>query len=211
MKKQKMTSSVEGFSRWGAWVRNLVLAAVASFIFLSGTHYAHATVIYDWVTQGSSSDDGGENLHAEWTISDQEYFDGLFTTLTPGTTVSVSLEAHTYPYGLPCVVVNTPRWNEDYTFGFGLLSYDKKTITHIYDNFGGDAIYLYDSTMDGGVRITSTRIWGDAYSVDPWYWDKYGYWELRDGTAPAVPEPGTCILLLTGLGGLALWRRQKLG
>lgn len=187
----------------------------ATVMFLMGTHFAEATVIYDWVSVGFT--EGAEyRVGASLKITEPEYYSGTFA-MTYASLEDVVLMAYrqdgTKYFDIPLQPQMFEGW-VDFIL-LGTLSADKRRIetltTYVpeYQVYQDSFIFM-DGTQDIGLMLTAGSMRG---SMDPicfpydgyltYYWDHAGEWDIR-----SVPEPGTVLLLGVGMIGIALWRRS---
>jgi len=196
-------------------MRRSILTMAATVMFLMGTHFAEATVIYDWVSVGFT--EGAEyRVGASLKITEPEYYSGTFA-MTYASLEDVVLMAYrqdgTKYFDFPLQPQMFEGW-VDFIL-LGTLSADKRRIetltTYVpeYQVYQDSFIFM-DGTQDIGLMLTAGSMRG---SMDPicfpydgyltYYWDHAGEWDIR-----SVPEPGTVLLLGVGMIGIALWRRS---
>ncbi|WP_026843285.1 PEP-CTERM sorting domain-containing protein [Citrifermentans bremense] len=207
--------------------RLALLLFLTATLFLSQTRQTEATVIYDWVTHGvniGDSDSGCNfNVTAQWSMSDQEYWNRLSfagsTTNNLIPTVQVLLNDQslwTYTFA--------PMYYMPFYSYFGKLSDDRTTIVEtgsvyadhlsresiIWANDNGDGLFLSPDRANGGLFIANfyfdelrhpaTGDWARSF------WDLDGEWVVRQDTVP-TPEPATFILVGAGVVAVVLTRR----
>ena len=196
-------------------MRRLMLMMAVMVMFLMGTHFAEATVIYDWVSVGFT--EGAEyRVGASLKITEPEYYSGTFA-MTYASLEEVVLMAYrqdgTKYFEFPLQPQMFEGW-VDFIL-LGTLSADKRKIDTLKMYVPEYQVYqdwfsFMDGTQDIGVALTVGSVKG---SMDPicfpydgyltYYWDHTGEWEVR-----SVPEPGTILLLGVGMIGIVFWRRS---
>jgi len=197
-------------------MRRLILTVAATIMFFIGAGFAEATVIYDWVTLGVEYGQDYK-ISASLKISDQEYYAGSFSrsyadledvvvTYLPGGTkyMDITFKPEKFETEHPYVLL-------------GSLSTDRSTIKTLQVYVPDFQMYLpnfifWDDGHDASIAMTVDSVDGglDPYAFGltggPYKWDHFGEWASR--TVPAVPEPGTFMLLGVGVIGMVFWRRS---
>jgi len=196
-------------------MRRSIFAVATTIMFLMGTHFAEATVIYDWVSRDFTY--GQEyRIAASLKITEPEYYSGSFA-LTSASLEDVVLMAYrqdgTKYFDFQLQPQKFELW-VDFIL-FGTLSADRRKIdtlrTYVPEyQVYQDWLWFMDLTQDIDVALTVDSVRGSMDPICfPWdgtltyNWDHSGEWVVR-----SVPEPGTFFLLGVGMIGMVLWRRS---